>query len=88
LLAASPNNEADFIIKPYHKSTDIIIKFIMKAMTNALLPSASACVLIPSIPSAQRFKGHCGYSGDTTQASSSGLYIILKQDKNIYVCKK
>jgi hypothetical protein len=61
LLAASLNNAAEFIIRPYHRSTDIIIRFIMKAMTKALLPSASACDPILSIPSAQRYKGHCGH---------------------------
>ena len=46
LFAASLNNEAEFIIKPYVRSADSIIRFIKKAMINALRPSVAVCVLI------------------------------------------
>ena len=46
LLAASLSNEAEFIIKPYNRSADNIIKLIKKAIINEFFPSVSVCVLI------------------------------------------
>jgi hypothetical protein len=46
LFAASLNNEAAFIIKPYVRSAVIIIRFIIKAIINTLRPAVSVFMLI------------------------------------------